>query len=45
MHAYIVEPLSMTHVLERNRIFGLDPLDWLILFAGSVLSGAIAFLM
>jgi hypothetical protein len=45
MRSYIVEHFSMIHVLEHNRIFGLDPLDWLILLTGSALSGAIAFLI
>jgi len=45
MRSYIVEHLNMTYVFEHNRIFGLDPLDWLVLFAGSALSGAMALLI
>ena len=45
MRSYIVGYLRMTYVFEHNRIFGLDPLDWLVLFAGSVLSGVIALLV
>jgi len=45
MRSYIVEHLNMTYVFEHNRIFGLDPLDWLVLFVGSALSGAMALLI
>jgi hypothetical protein len=45
MRSYIVEYFRMTHVFEHNRIFGLDSLDWLVLLAGSALSGVIALLV
>ena len=35
----------MTYLREANRLLGLDLLDWLMLLAGSTLSGAIVLLM
>jgi hypothetical protein len=35
----------MSYLRKANRLLELDPLDWLILLAGSTLSGAIVLLM